>query len=169
MNQVYTKIRLEILQPTNKPFLSPNSGILEQFKFYFLSPIYFICQKTIPDWQDERFHDLYLLTFFVSLIWISFYSYIMIWMITIIGKSKLIWIIFETLSSSWSFSKAAKFKLKYYKLPFSLIEGTGVLNYSKLYPLWTTRRIIAFELYKMNEKIPRQYFIYFKRSFSVCL
>lgn len=45
-----------------------------------------MCQLTLPDCKSEKYKNLYLVTFMLSMIWISFYSYIMVWMITVCGK-----------------------------------------------------------------------------------
>lgn len=42
---------------------------------------------TIPDCRLRRFKRLFWLTFIMSCIWISIYSYVMVWMITIIGET----------------------------------------------------------------------------------
>lgn len=46
-----------------------------------------MCIKTIPDCKSEKYKNWYPFTFLLSMIWISFYSYIMVWMITIIGST----------------------------------------------------------------------------------
>lgn len=46
-----------------------------------------MCKKTMPNCREERYKNWYPFTFLVSMIWISFYSYFMVWMITIIGTT----------------------------------------------------------------------------------
>uniref|UniRef100_A0A224XLU0 Putative k+-dependent ca2+/na+ exchanger nckx1 n=1 Tax=Panstrongylus lignarius TaxID=156445 RepID=A0A224XLU0_9HEMI len=50
-------------------------------------PIHYAAQKTMPDCRQEKYQNWYSFTFLVSMLWISFYSYIMVWMITIIGTT----------------------------------------------------------------------------------
>lgn len=56
------------------------------FTWGLVYPIHFMCRATMPDCRQEKFRNWYPFTFCVSMVWISFYSYIMVWMITIIGK-----------------------------------------------------------------------------------
>ncbi|XP_076681281.1 putative sodium/potassium/calcium exchanger CG1090 isoform X2 [Andrena cerasifolii] len=57
------------------------------FTWGLVYPIHFMCRATMPDCRQEKFRNWYTFTFCVSMIWISFYSYIMVWMITIIGST----------------------------------------------------------------------------------
>lgn len=41
-------------------------------------PIHYLCQKTMPDCRTEKYRNWYGLTFFMSMVWISFYSYLMV-------------------------------------------------------------------------------------------
>ncbi|XP_040563494.1 probable sodium/potassium/calcium exchanger CG1090 [Lepeophtheirus salmonis] len=54
-------------------------------KWAFLYPLNFISVKTIPDCRQEKFAKYYVVSFFIAISWISLYSYVMVWMITIIG------------------------------------------------------------------------------------
>ncbi|XP_060527977.1 probable sodium/potassium/calcium exchanger CG1090 isoform X2 [Cylas formicarius] len=68
------------------PLLKPeDSGIWTQIKWYALYPIHFFCIYTMPDCRSDKYKNWYPFTFVVSMLWISFYSYFMVWMITIIG------------------------------------------------------------------------------------
>ncbi|XP_053619933.1 probable sodium/potassium/calcium exchanger CG1090 isoform X2 [Plodia interpunctella] len=49
--------------------------------WYVAFPIHWACRHTMPDCRGRW----YPVTFIVSMLWISFYSYFMVWMITIIG------------------------------------------------------------------------------------
>lgn len=57
------------------------------FTWGLVYPIHFMCRATMPDCRQEKFRNWYPFTFCVSMVWISFYSYIMVWMITIIGST----------------------------------------------------------------------------------
>lgn len=68
------------------PLIKPQSGdMLTLIYWYIVFPIHFMCRKTMPDVKLEQYKNWYPLTFLISMIWISFYSYFMVWMITIIG------------------------------------------------------------------------------------
>ncbi|XP_014600022.1 PREDICTED: probable sodium/potassium/calcium exchanger CG1090 [Polistes canadensis] len=70
------------------PLVMPTDGNKwKLFTWGLVYPIHFMCRATMPDCRQERFRSWYPFTFCVSMIWISFYSYIMVWMITIIGST----------------------------------------------------------------------------------
>ncbi|XP_043588432.1 probable sodium/potassium/calcium exchanger CG1090 isoform X2 [Bombus pyrosoma] len=57
------------------------------FTWGLVYPIHFMCRATMPDCRQDKFRNWYPFTFCVSMVWISFYSYFMVWMITIIGST----------------------------------------------------------------------------------
>ncbi|XP_043269008.1 probable sodium/potassium/calcium exchanger CG1090 isoform X2 [Venturia canescens] len=57
------------------------------FTWGLVYPIHYMCRKTMPDCRQEKWRSWYPFTFCISMIWISFYSYLMVWMITIIGST----------------------------------------------------------------------------------
>ncbi|XP_050532827.1 probable sodium/potassium/calcium exchanger CG1090 [Daktulosphaira vitifoliae] len=70
------------------PLVKPNNATLtEQIQWAVLFPIYYLCHYTMPDCRKEQFKSWYILTFIISMFWISVYSYIMVWMITVIGNT----------------------------------------------------------------------------------
>ncbi|KAJ4450727.1 hypothetical protein ANN_02157, partial [Periplaneta americana] len=70
------------------PLVKPTEGgIWAQVSWGVTVPIHALCRATMPDCKKERWRHWYPFTFLVSMIWISFYSYIMVWMITIIGST----------------------------------------------------------------------------------
>lgn len=71
-----------IEDPLEKPM---DGNMLTLAKYYLLFPLYFLSKYTIPDCRKDQFARLYVLTFVVAIIWISVYSYFMVWMITVIG------------------------------------------------------------------------------------
>ncbi|XP_059083107.1 probable sodium/potassium/calcium exchanger CG1090 isoform X2 [Tigriopus californicus] len=74
------------VEPIENPLEKPMDGnMLKLVKYYLLFPLYFLCKYTIPDCRTDQFARLYVLTFVVAIIWISVYSYFMVWMITVIG------------------------------------------------------------------------------------
>ncbi|XP_075152322.1 putative sodium/potassium/calcium exchanger CG1090 [Haematobia irritans] len=70
------------------PLERPTEGGLPALvSWYVVYPIHFMCQKTMPDCRTEQYRNWYPFTFLISMIWISFYSYFMVWMITVIGST----------------------------------------------------------------------------------
>ncbi|XP_017785226.1 PREDICTED: probable sodium/potassium/calcium exchanger CG1090 isoform X2 [Nicrophorus vespilloides] len=70
------------------PLVQPIDGTLfQKISWAVVFPIHYMCRKTIPDCKTEKYKNWYPFTFCVSMVWISFYSYFMVWMITIIGTT----------------------------------------------------------------------------------
>lgn len=68
------------------PLLKPESAnLITLIMWYIVFPIHYLCRLTMPDVKQDKYKNYYPLTFLISMIWISFYSYFMVWMITIIG------------------------------------------------------------------------------------
>ncbi|XP_020716338.1 probable sodium/potassium/calcium exchanger CG1090 isoform X2 [Ceratitis capitata] len=70
--------------PLDRP---TEGGLPTLIAWYVVYPIHYLCQKTMPDCRTEKYRNWYPFTFIVSMIWISFYSYFMVWMITVIGST----------------------------------------------------------------------------------
>nr|XP_018907021.1 PREDICTED: probable sodium/potassium/calcium exchanger CG1090 isoform X3 [Bemisia tabaci]XP_018907022.1 PREDICTED: probable sodium/potassium/calcium exchanger CG1090 isoform X3 [Bemisia tabaci] len=70
--------------PLEKP-TDPNPLVLAQW--YLTYPIHWMCRATMPDCRTEEYKSWYPFTFTIAMIWISIYSYIMVWMITVIGDT----------------------------------------------------------------------------------
>ncbi|XP_069940616.1 probable sodium/potassium/calcium exchanger CG1090 isoform X4 [Cherax quadricarinatus] len=60
-------------------------GICERINWALSLPLVALHHFTTPDCRRERFRRWHLITFIMSMIWIAAYSYVMVWMITIIG------------------------------------------------------------------------------------
>ncbi|KAJ1522667.1 hypothetical protein ONE63_001833 [Megalurothrips usitatus] len=72
------------VSPLERPV---NASQLEMARWAAVYPIHYMCRLTTPDCRLEQYRRWYPFTFVISMIWISFYSYIMVWMITIIGST----------------------------------------------------------------------------------
>lgn len=72
------------MNPLDKP---TDGGVIALATWGVVYPIHYMCRLTIPDCRTEKYRNWYPFTFMVSMIWISFYSYFMVWMITIIGST----------------------------------------------------------------------------------
>ncbi|XP_063854209.1 probable sodium/potassium/calcium exchanger CG1090 isoform X2 [Scylla paramamosain] len=60
-------------------------GVCERLYWGLSLPLVALHHVTTPDCRRPRFRRWYLLTFFMSMVWIAAYSYLMVWMITVIG------------------------------------------------------------------------------------
>ncbi|XP_076046645.1 putative sodium/potassium/calcium exchanger CG1090 isoform X2 [Oratosquilla oratoria] len=60
-------------------------GVWERIVWVTTLPLVAIHHVTMPDCRTTRWRRFYLVTFIMSMIWIAAYSYVMVWMITIIG------------------------------------------------------------------------------------
>nr|CAD7438974.1 unnamed protein product [Timema bartmani] len=70
------------------PLIMPtDEGLMAKISWGVTVPIHALCRATIPDCKQEKWRQWYPFTFVVSMVWISFYSYIMVWMITVIGST----------------------------------------------------------------------------------
>ncbi|KAL7727136.1 hypothetical protein ACLKA6_016096 [Drosophila palustris] len=70
------------------PLARPTEGGLPALvAWYVVYPIHFLCKKTMPDCRLAQYRNWYPFTFLLSMVWISFYSYFMVWMITVIGST----------------------------------------------------------------------------------
>jgi len=75
-------------EPRRDPLLRPTEGGLPALvAWYVVYPIHFLCKKTMPDCRQDQYRNWYPFTFLMSMVWISFYSYFMVWMITVIGST----------------------------------------------------------------------------------
>ncbi|XP_014771268.1 sodium/potassium/calcium exchanger 4 [Octopus bimaculoides] len=60
-------------------------GILAIVKWVIAYPIQFALYYTIPDCRKPRFQQYFIATFLTSILWIAIFSYLMVWMVTLIG------------------------------------------------------------------------------------
>ncbi|XP_072251702.1 sodium/potassium/calcium exchanger 3-like isoform X1 [Leuresthes tenuis] len=67
-----------------KPFVVPD-GWCVRLKWLLSWPVSLLLHFTIPDCNLPRWERWYLFTFFSSTLWIALFSYLMVWMVTIIS------------------------------------------------------------------------------------
>lgn len=69
------------------PFTFPGADqpLIEKIRFIICWPLFFILFLSVPDCRRVYWQKFFLLTFFMSLVWLSLFSYLMVWMITVIG------------------------------------------------------------------------------------
>ncbi|KAK0152702.1 Sodium/potassium/calcium exchanger 4 [Merluccius polli] len=69
---------------TISPFHIP-AGIGSKIKWLISWPLLFILFFTIPNCGKPRWEKFFMLSFILSTVWIAVFSYLMVWMVTIIG------------------------------------------------------------------------------------
>ncbi|RUS84093.1 hypothetical protein EGW08_008132 [Elysia chlorotica] len=70
--------------PDENPFHAPR-GRCAFFIWLLSLPLIAMMYVTIPDCRRDSLRKWFLVTFFMSLVWLSAFSFLMVWMITIIG------------------------------------------------------------------------------------
>lgn len=68
----------------NSPFIIPG-GCMEKVKWLISWPILLLLYFTVPNCAKPRWERFFMLSFFLSTVWIAVFSYFMVWMVTIIG------------------------------------------------------------------------------------
>lgn len=73
------------------------AGVGRRSLFVVSLPIKVLLYLTVPDCRRPRWRKYVILTFSLSLVWLSVFSYIMVWMITVIGNTlssaQLVWLL----------------------------------------------------------------------------
>lgn len=64
------------------------AGWIRKTAWIMTWPIHLIFMCTIPDCEKPRFKNWFPITFLMCIIWIGSLSYVVAWMITIIGNKK---------------------------------------------------------------------------------
>jgi len=68
------------------PLFQPPDGSFDRFTWAICLPLRAAAHFTMPNCRLDKWKNWYLASFFLSMLWISIFSYVMVWMITIIGK-----------------------------------------------------------------------------------
>ncbi|XP_015601790.1 sodium/potassium/calcium exchanger 4 [Cephus cinctus] len=76
----------EYVEP-DTPFNWPKGRTLEKVWFFYTWPLRLILFITIPDTRYKKMRNCYPLTFIICVIWIAISSYLVSWMITVIGDT----------------------------------------------------------------------------------
>ena len=78
-----TKMKTEVELPSvwQRP-----EGLWDQVMWAIALPLRASAYYTMPNCRLEKWRSWFLVSFFLSMLWISIYSYVMVWMITIIGN-----------------------------------------------------------------------------------
>jgi len=64
-----------------------DEGIVKQITFLVVAPILYTLAWTVPDVRNEAKQHLFLVSFFLSIMWIGLASYWMVWWATVIGDT----------------------------------------------------------------------------------
>lgn len=64
------------VNPLERP--PPEAGMFALISWRVVYPIHYMCRLTVPDCRTEKYRNWHAFTFLVSMVWISFYSYIMV-------------------------------------------------------------------------------------------
>uniref|UniRef100_A0A8C0F447 Solute carrier family 24 member 3 n=1 Tax=Bubo bubo TaxID=30461 RepID=A0A8C0F447_BUBBB len=67
------------------PFDLPSKKLLEILKWLFTWPLSFVLYFTVPNCNKPHLEKWFMVTFASSTLWIAAFSYMMVWMVTIIG------------------------------------------------------------------------------------
>ncbi|KAL8194307.1 UNVERIFIED_CONTAM: hypothetical protein K2H54_013756 [Gekko kuhli] len=65
--------------------LAESAGKMEVAKWLFSWPLCLLMYFTVPNCSKPRWEKWFLVTFAASTLWIAAFSYVMVWMVTIIG------------------------------------------------------------------------------------
>lgn len=58
-------------------------GAMDKVKFFISWPILILLYFTIPNCAKPRWERLFMLSFFLSTVWIAIFSYVMVWMVSL--------------------------------------------------------------------------------------
>ncbi|XP_072480586.1 sodium/potassium/calcium exchanger 4 [Notamacropus eugenii] len=75
-------------ESTETDFLSPFSmpeAPMDRAKWIFSWPLIFLLFITVPNCSKPRWEKFFMVTFILSTLWIAVFSYLMVWLVTIIG------------------------------------------------------------------------------------
>ncbi|XP_057333400.1 sodium/potassium/calcium exchanger 3-like [Microplitis mediator] len=76
----------EYIEP-DTPFVRPTGNFLKKFWYLFTWPLRLILFLTIPDTRYKKFKNWYPITFIMCVIWIAISSYLVSWMMTVVGDT----------------------------------------------------------------------------------
>jgi len=67
------------------PFLHPQGSVLRSMFWIASLPLVTVLYFTVPDCRKPRWETWYIVTFLMSIFWIGVFSYILVWMVCLIG------------------------------------------------------------------------------------
>lgn len=66
-------------------FNPPADSGLKQVLWRISLPLIYLFYYTVPDCRIEQWRSWYVVTFTMAMVWIALFSYVMVWMITVVG------------------------------------------------------------------------------------
>lgn len=69
----------DIVNPLERPV---DGGLPAVISWGIVYPIHYMCRLTMPDCRTEKYRNWYAFTFLISMVWISFYAFFMVTMVT---------------------------------------------------------------------------------------
>lgn len=70
----------------HKSVFSMPENDLKRILWVLSLPAIVLLYLTIPDCRRRYWRKCYMITFFMSAVWISAFTYILVWMVTVVGK-----------------------------------------------------------------------------------
>uniref|UniRef100_A0A673YR71 Solute carrier family 24 member 4a n=1 Tax=Salmo trutta TaxID=8032 RepID=A0A673YR71_SALTR len=85
LNSPFTVPGVCVLYSIGCSLFPPPGGCRETVKWLISWPILLLLYFTVPNCAKPRWERFFMLSFFLSTVWIAVFSYFMVWMVTIIG------------------------------------------------------------------------------------
>lgn len=76
----------EGVEDSQESLWQPPINQRERITWAICLPLKVVSHYTMPNCRLDKWKNWFLASFFISMLWISIFSYVMVWMITIIGK-----------------------------------------------------------------------------------
>ncbi|XP_067138161.1 sodium/potassium/calcium exchanger 4-like [Centruroides vittatus] len=64
---------------------SPSEGLAVILKWIIKAPVLAVLYYTIPDCRKSRWKNWFMVSFLMSIVWTAVFSYVMVWMVTLLG------------------------------------------------------------------------------------
>ena len=76
---------VQVIDQNEDSPLSVPQGFVSRVLWILALPVTCLLYVTIPDCRNDRWEKWYLVSFFISVVWIALLSYVLVWMVSIIG------------------------------------------------------------------------------------
>jgi Ca2+/Na+ antiporter len=73
------------IEEPHESLFSPPEGCCKRFMWAIGLPVVVLIYVTVPDCRKPRWERWWVVTFIMSCLWIGAFSYLMVWMITVVG------------------------------------------------------------------------------------
>lgn len=82
--------RLHVSLSEQKSVFTMPEHDLKRILWVLSLPVIVLLFLTIPDCRRRFWKKWYMITFLMSAVWISAFTYVLVWMVTVVGKSALV-------------------------------------------------------------------------------